>query len=772
MASIIMIETIPLPLINVGTVLAINIVGLLLLTTVVIRNSLRDKLASVFFVMGVLMFMWVDFAYAARVIGQSNIPLAELCLRIAWVATPPFFAYLYLITVHMVRQVGQLSLLNKLFVAGALVLSLATAFTDFIIEGVDFSSGNLDIVYGSGFYPFLGIISLYIGATLIPIFTAKVEEHRKKRVRIFIAGVAIFYTANLIFNITLPVFFGVTHLYYFGDYSLIFLLGLTAYAIIRHRLLDIRTIIFRAVAFASLTTLFFVTYGIGTYGVLSYLAQFNVSIAIQSVMATATMALAVPSYRYFRTVLSKVTDRFFFQNKVNYQKALATIGKELSGTIDINQVSDSVLHAMKEFVRVRKTIIMLWDEERLEYVPTSTQGVEQFQVTVPSGHPLIHWLREHKAVAIKDEIRTSLEGGDLPEQVQGKEEYLIETFEWLDAAVVIPLFVHQELTGLILLGEKLSGEQFSQEDVDFLEAFSPQAATALENARLYQQSLEFNERLRKEVEAATKELAQANIQLKNLDKAKSEFLSIASHQLYTPLTALRGYISMLKEGDFGEINEKQEPVLDILQKSASRLIDLIKNLLDISRIESGRLELNLESISVIDLSRELVADLMPNAINKNLKLEFHEPSARVANVVADRERLRQVMLNFIDNAIKYTPAGRIDVRVYKQENHICFAVKDTGKGIKHEDIAKLFNKFMRVGGASRFHTEGTGLGLYVARQIISEHHGEVHVDSPGEGLGSTFTMLIPAEGSERSLKAGDHASVEIKAAEARMPSSS
>ena len=197
---------------------------------------------------------------------------------------------------------------------------------------------------------------------------------------------------------------------------------------------------------------------------------------------------------------------------------------------------------MKDVVRVRKTVIMLWDEERLEYVPTSQWGANDFHVTIPSGHPLIAWLRENRTLAIKDELRTQLE-----ESAEKDKKYLLETFEWLDATLVIPLFVHQELTGIILLGEKLSGERFYQEDADFLEAFAPQAATALENARLYQQSLQFNERLRREVEIATKELADANIQLKNLDKAKSEFLSIASHQLYTPLTALRGYISMLKE---------------------------------------------------------------------------------------------------------------------------------------------------------------------------------------------------------------------------------
>ncbi|HLD25788.1 MAG TPA: HAMP domain-containing sensor histidine kinase, partial [Candidatus Andersenbacteria bacterium] len=290
-------------------------------------------------------------------------------------------------------------------------------------------------------------------------------------------------------------------------------------------------------------------------------------------------------------------------------------------------------------------------------------------------------------------------------------------------------------------------------------------ATALENARLYQESLEFGQKLKVEVQRATSELAVANDQLRDLDKAKSEFLSIASHQLYTPLTALRGYLSMIKEGDFGATPPKQRPILDILEVSADRLIELIKGLLDISRIESGRLELNLESVDLVEMVREMVRDLLPNANKKKLQLEFEEPAQPLPHAVVDRQRIRQVMLNFIDNAIKYTPAGRIDVTVRRQGDELIFAVTDTGKGLQPEEMNRLFSKFTRVGGADRFHTEGTGLGLYVAKQMVEEHHGRVEVESPGPNEGSTFSMHLPIEGSSRSLKVGEKTSVAIKAAD-------
>ncbi|MBI3255439.1 MAG: GAF domain-containing sensor histidine kinase, partial [Candidatus Andersenbacteria bacterium] len=323
-------------------------------------------------------------------------------------------------------------------------------------------------------------------------------------------------------------------------------------------------------------------------------------------------------------------------------------------------------------------------------------------------------------------------------------------------SMMYPLRYSDQTVGLLSLSAARSFQELSSFEQESVTGIVGLIALALYKAKIYE-----------DLQKTTVALANANKQLQELDKAKSEFLSIASHQLYTPLTALRGYISMLLEGDFGTIDEKQRPILDILNTSALRLIDLIKSLLDISRIERGKLELNLVSADLAQMAMELVRDLVPNASAKGLLLEFHQPPATLPHVVVDQQRIRQVLLNFVDNAIKYTPEGRVDVFVEQEAKEIVFKVQDTGKGITDEEINLLFNKFTRVGGASRFHTEGTGLGLYVAKQIVKEHHGDVGVTSPGDGKGSTFLVRLPIEGSSNSLKAGQKASVEIKSAETR-----
>jgi signal transduction histidine kinase len=311
----------------------------------------------------------------------------------------------------------------------------------------------------------------------------------------------------------------------------------------------------------------------------------------------------------------------------------------------------------------------------------------------------------------------------------------------------------QQVLGAVILSSSRPLRELTRYEQEAVSGITGLLALALYKAELYE-----------DLQQTSHKLAVANNQLRDLDKAKSEFLSIASHQLYTPLTAIRGYLSMLREGDYGELQEKQAPVIDIINKSAERLIDLIKNLLDISRIESGRFELDLAVIDVAKMAKEIVQDLMPNAMKKNLKLLWHDSAAPVPPVIADQQRLRQVLLNFIDNSIKYTDTGHIDVSVALVGDEVEFTVTDTGKGLSAEEIPTLFTKFTRAGDASHYHTEGSGLGLYVARQIIHEHHGEVTVKSPGKGKGSTFSMRMPAENSARSLKVGDKATVVIKAA--------
>jgi signal transduction histidine kinase len=249
-------------------------------------------------------------------------------------------------------------------------------------------------------------------------------------------------------------------------------------------------------------------------------------------------------------------------------------------------------------------------------------------------------------------------------------------------------------------------------------------------------------RQREKLEKLTKQLERANKKLKKLDATKSEFISIASHQLRTPLTVIKGYISMIKAGDFGKLAEKAIDPLEKVYESSNRLITLVANLLNVSRIESGRLYFNFRVMQLEELVESVVEELTNKAKNKGLNLIYKRLAEPLPKVKIDEEKIRQVVVNLIDNSIKYTKEGSVKVSLSQEDGNIKFCVADTGAGIKKEDMAKLFQKFSRGTGSTK-QTEGTGLGLFVARQMIEAHKGRIWAESEGEGRGSKFCFILP-----------------------------
>jgi signal transduction histidine kinase len=239
------------------------------------------------------------------------------------------------------------------------------------------------------------------------------------------------------------------------------------------------------------------------------------------------------------------------------------------------------------------------------------------------------------------------------------------------------------------------------------------------------------------------ELVLVNEKLKKIDQAKSEFISIASHQLRTPLTVIKGYISMMNEGTFGVLPPGLKDALGKVYISNERLIKLVEELLNVSRIESGKLRYVFESRQLLDLVSSICNELKGHAAAKGLKFELVRPEVDLPSVMMDEEKMRQVIMNLIDNAIKYTNKGSVTISLKKQDERILFSVSDSGVGIKPDDMQNLFKKFSRGTGTSLIHTEGTGLGLYVARQITEAHGGKAWAESAGEGQGSRFYFYLP-----------------------------
>ncbi len=247
---------------------------------------------------------------------------------------------------------------------------------------------------------------------------------------------------------------------------------------------------------------------------------------------------------------------------------------------------------------------------------------------------------------------------------------------------------------------------------------------------------------RERIEVLAKDLESANEQLKVLDQARAEFISIASHQLRTPPATVKWYLSALLAGDYGKVPAGLNESLKKAQNTNNHLISLIEDMLNVSRIERGKMEFLFAPTNIEELAKFASDQLIPMASDKKLKLVYIPPKTPLPEITADKEKLRQVMNNLIDNALKYTKAGTVEVRLMQKGDEIHFYVKDSGKGIAAAEKNSIFQKFSR-GKESIKQSAGLGLGLYVAKIIIEQHKGKIWAESQGEGKGSTFCFSLP-----------------------------
>lgn len=248
-------------------------------------------------------------------------------------------------------------------------------------------------------------------------------------------------------------------------------------------------------------------------------------------------------------------------------------------------------------------------------------------------------------------------------------------------------------------------------------------------------------RYTKSLEKLNKQIAISNEKLKDLDKLKTEFLSLASHQLRSPLTAIRGYTSMLLEGSFGDVTDVQKDTIDKVFQSSKHLAKVVEDLLNVTKIEQGGMVYQTAPFDMEKTVKEIFDELKVTGEKKGLAMDFSTDNNPPYTAKGDMEKLRQVFLNLIDNSIKYTTTGSVSVMVEKVANKIRFSVKDTGMGMTEETKQSLFQKFAR-GEAGKMNTSGSGLGLYLAKEIVGAHNGKVWVESPGVGKGSTFIVEL------------------------------
>lgn len=298
------------------------------------------------------------------------------------------------------------------------------------------------------------------------------------------------------------------------------------------------------------------------------------------------------------------------------------------------------------------------------------------------------------------------------------------------AEMAIPMIVGNQLIGILDLQAEQTG-RFSEEDVKIQRTLGTQVAVAVQNARLYAEQVKTSEKLRQ------------------VDQLKSEFLASMSHELRTPLNSIIGFADVLLEGLDGDLNERMEQDVRLIRNSGEHLRNLIGDILDMSKIEAGRMELRYEMVDVRDLVNDIVATAMPLAQEKGLEL-ITDIEPDVDLVEADRTRMRQILWNITGNAIKFTEKGSVTISAQVDRRNLLMGVRDTGIGIRPEDIPIVFEQFRQIDGSLNRRAGGTGLGMPITKNLVELHGGTIWVESV-LGMGTTFWFTIPLTQDIRNL---------------------
>ena len=308
-----------------------------------------------------------------------------------------------------------------------------------------------------------------------------------------------------------------------------------------------------------------------------------------------------------------------------------------------------------------------------------------------------------------------------------------------------PIIFDEQLMGIIVLFNKFYIHESEKQDQEILDTLSIHSATAINNARLYNEIMSINVRLEGKIWERTKELEDALKEAEIANQAKSSFLTNISHELRTPLNAIIGFSDVLKEQYYGNLNEKQNEYINDILESGKHLLNLINDILDLSKVATGKMELELTPIHINDIIESSLIMIKEKSLKHNISLDIEIPEEiKNITIMADERKLKQVMFNLLSNASKFTQDnGSIRVQVEKDEDNLIISVIDSGIGIPQEYQIDIFNKFYQARNDIPNKTSGTGLGLSLCRQFVNMHGGDIWVESEGSGHGSCFTFTIP-----------------------------
>ncbi len=434
--------------------------------------------------------------------------------------------------------------------------------------------------------------------------------------------------------------------------------------------------------------------------------------------------IAIENVRLFKELQERTRE---LMESVEEMKALGEVGQAVSSTLDLQTVLSTIVRHAVQLSGTNGGVIYEYDEAAQEFHLRASDRMEKEVIEALQTTPI---RPGQGATGQTVSARAPVQVFDLLDEreISGTRIRPIMARLGYRSLLAVPILREERIMGALTVWRKEVGN-FSPEIVNLLQTFATQSALAIQNARLF-----------REIENKSREIETAN-------RHKSEFLANMSHELRTPLTAIIGFSEVLSEKVFGEMNDKQSEYMDDIVSSGRHLLSLINDILDLSKVEAGRMELDLTKFDIPTAIDNALILIRERATRHGITLR-HTVDERVGEVLGDERKFKQILLNLLSNAVKFTAeGGHVDVDAALTNGAVEISVSDTGVGIAPENQEAIFEEFRQVGTDVSKKREGTGLGLTLTRKFVELHGGKIWVES-AVGKGSTFTFTLPLQPRE------------------------
>ena len=590
------------------------------------------------------------------------------------------------------------------------------------LTGYNVGRGPLYVVY-----IFCFILLFALAVRSVYDLARRKDDLSRNQASIIRKGVFIAVFIGFFTNAILPTILKSSKFSYLGSIAVVILVATLAFAIARHKLIDVRSFVARSFGYLLTIGAIVLIYFIGVSGFFEYI--FGIFLSLKTKLALfLVVVVGAVAYQPLKQRFDRITDRIFYQDSYDSQKLFNQLNEQLVTSLDIAQLMPQTIQIIEDAFRPTYLIVQLYGDN--------------FNIGRSFGSA--------NTVDNKTLLKLRDFAARRPERsftLQSKVEHeLQETMKAKDIGAITRLTRDtsrpQNDVGLIILGQRKSGNRYTDEDLAVLDSVSNEVLLAIQNCLRYEEIQNFNTTLQQRIDDATRKLRRTNQRLKELDEAKDDFVSMASHQLRTPLTAIKGNVSLVMEGDAGPVTKTQVELLGQAFASSQRMVFLIADLLNVSRLKTGKFVIEPGQVNLADMVAQEVTQLQETAQSRQVSLAFAKPET-FSTLKLDETKTRQVIMNFIDNAIYYTQSGgAIEVSLKETDKEVEFRVKDNGIGVPRHEQPHLFTKFYRAENARKARPDGTGLGLFMAKKIIVAQGGAIIFETK-EGKGSTFGFRFP-----------------------------